>query len=157
MKACVGKIGYCVLLAIIAIIGVLIIQFAVSTRTPVKYAVKMEDLTGSGVPYYLVQWVQVTGSSWEIVGDQYGYYPESLYIIAEGETPSAAKNYSVAIGQNTYVCYGEYVGECEIPESGMVLGKYKFTDWDILFPIKRETVLPSWFYSSNYLSEADFE
>ena len=140
----------------LAVIIVVFLQFFVSTRTPIKYALFIEDLADAENPYYLVQWTQVTGSSWRIIGDQNGYFENPQYIIIEGEAPSVVKNNSVATGENIYVCYGEYMGENEIANTGMIFDTYKFTDWDILYPVRRETILPSWFYPIGYLSKADF-
>ncbi len=56
---------------IISIVTILCYRFCF---VPVKYAVSKEDLLNSKEQYYLVQWVQVTSSSWMVVGDQNGYY-----------------------------------------------------------------------------------
>ncbi|MBP3361304.1 MAG: hypothetical protein J6N52_10650 [Clostridia bacterium] len=120
---------------------------------PVKYALKQEDLANIETPYFLVQWTQVTGSSWMIVGDQDGYYDNAKYVIANGETPSVVQNYDVATGHNTYVCYGSYVGETEIP-GGEILSEYQFTGWDILYPVKRN--MPISLLPKSYLCKFDY-
>ena len=153
-----NRLLHIVLLSIGAFLVAMLVLFIVSTRTPVKYAVRLDDLAESGESYYLVQWIEVTGSYWEIVGDQDGYYSysEIEYIVTEGKMPYAVINYSVILGQNTYICYGEYVGESENTDIREVFSKYRFTDWDIVYPVKRDTILPAWFYPDGYLSKADF-
>ena len=42
--------------------------------TPVKYAVSKDSLNKSNRPYFLLQWIQITGSEWVIIGDQNGLY-----------------------------------------------------------------------------------
>ncbi|MBO4898101.1 MAG: hypothetical protein J5590_07380 [Clostridia bacterium] len=120
---------------------------------PVKYAVSQEDLLNSKEQYYLVQWVQVTGSSWMIVGDQNGYYEHGKYIVAKGEVPSVVENYSIATGHNTYICYGEYCGKTDIG-GGDILETYQFSGWDILYPVKRNGLIP--FLPKKFLCKMDF-
>ena len=137
----------CVFLLIVIVTG--IILFA-----PVKFALKQSDLKEINEPYYLVKWVQVTGASWMIVGDQNGYYEQPIYVIAEGETPSIVKNYSIATGDNIYLCYGNYIGKETILDGEEMLEKYNFTGWDILYPIRRNGLLP--FMPERYLCKLDF-
>jgi hypothetical protein len=80
-----------------------------------------------------MEWTQVTGSEWE--------------------TPSVVQNYHFAIGKNTYVCYGNYVGEIDIG-NGDMLSKYQFTGWDILYPVKRDGIIP--FLPKSYICKWDF-
>jgi hypothetical protein len=117
---------------------------------PVKYALKQKDLDALEKPYFLIQWVQVTGSSWRIVGDQNGYYDKQNYIVESGEIPYIVGNYSIAIGDNTYICYGHYIGEDKIFD----FSEYQFTGWDILYPVKRDAIIPFW--PKSYLSKLDF-
>ena len=116
-------ISLCILLFVVIAIFICYNMFY-----PVKAAVSQSDLDYIQRPYYLVKWVQVTGSSWMIIGDQDGYYKEGIYIIAEGEVPFKNYfNYDIMTGDNTYICYGDYIGESDIP-GGEILKKYQFTD-----------------------------
>ena len=120
--------------------------------TPVKYALKQSDLD-SKEAYFLIKWIQVTGSDWMIIGDQNGLYEHPLYIIADGKIPSVVSNYAIATGHNTYICYGSYEGEADIG-GGHFLSKYHFTDWDILYPVQRNGLIP--FMPKGYLCKWDF-
>lgn len=121
---------------------------------PVKQAVRQDELNNSSKPYYLVQWIQVTGSEWMVIGDQNGQYEQPKYIVVKGELPSIVKNYDIATGHNTYICYGEYLGETDIG-GGEVLETYQFNGWDILYPVKRNTPIP--FMPKGYLCKQDFK
>ncbi len=135
---------------IISIVTILCYRFCF---VPVKYAVSKEDLLNSKEQYYLVQWVQVTSSSWMVVGDQNGYYEHGKYIVAKGEVPSVVENYSIATGHNTYICYGKYCGETDIG-GGEIMETYQFSGWDILYPVKRNGLIP--FLPKKYLCKMDF-
>jgi len=140
--------------AIVACVLVLILSgIAAYLFSPVKQAIKQEDLQNIETPYYLVKWVQVTGSSWKIIGDQDGLFDEPLYIEITGEWPYIVKDYAIATGQNTYICYGYYAGVSEHSNSTIEISDYHFTGWDILYPIKRNGALP--FEPESYLSRLD--
>jgi hypothetical protein len=161
----------------IRVVGVVILLiplfFAGYLLFPVKFALTQKNLDALKKPYFLVEWTQVTGSSWEIVGDQHGRYDKAIYIIehrdipymiknstykteyivGSGETPSIVRNYNFAIGENTYICYGNYVGEIGIGNSKK-FSEYQFTDWDILYPVKRDGIIP--FLPKSYICKLDF-
>jgi hypothetical protein len=140
----------CLLFVIVLFVIICYVLFA-----PVKYALKQSELDRKKTPYYLVQWVQITGSSWAIIGDHNGRYENVEYITINGEAPSVVKNYAVATGPNTYICYGNYLGESIISDSGDSVSVYQFTDWDILYPVKRNGLIP--FLSESYLCKLDFQ
>jgi len=140
---------------IIIIVFLFLIAVFVYNILPEKYAVKREDLLNSNEAYYLVEWVRTTGIEWMIVGDQTGLYSEAKYAMLIGEVPDIVSNYSIATARNTYVCYGEYIGEKENTILGETLSEYIMIGWDILYPIKRNTVLPFW--PSSYLSRMDMK
>lgn len=123
---------------------------------PVRYALKFEDLATQNKEYFLLQWQQTTGSSWMIIGDQNGYYDEPEDIVAQGEMPFQQNfNYSIAKAENTYVCYGSYKGEIDISRKGEFLSEYQFTGWDILYPVKRDGLIP--FLPKSYLCKYDMK
>lgn len=144
-------------IAITCLILTLLIALVVCFRIifiPVKQAIRQDELNHLKEPYYLIQWVQVTGSEWMIIGDQNGQYEQPKYIVAKGEIPSIVKNYDIATGHNTYICYGEYSGKTDIG-GGEILETYQFNGWDILYPVKRNTPIP--FMPKGYLCTLDFK
>ncbi|MCL2529876.1 MAG: hypothetical protein FWE41_06040 [Coriobacteriia bacterium] len=141
------------IVVIVCVLALTLSSVVVYLFSPVKHAVKEEDLLNIAEPYYLVKWIQTTGSSWMIIGDQDGLYDEPILILITGEWPSIVKSYEVAIGHNTYICYGYYVGESKPYYYSEHFSEYHFTGWDILYPIKREGILP--FLPKSYLCRLD--
>jgi hypothetical protein len=121
---------------------------------PVRYALKPSDLKNLQTLYFLVEWTQVTVSSWMVVGDQNGYYEQAKCVIIDGEDPSMVENYAVATGDNTCICYGEYIEERYLSEVQETLSDYRSTGWTVLYPVKRDGLLP--FMPKNYLRALDF-
>ncbi|MDR0517619.1 MAG: hypothetical protein LBH25_11305 [Fibromonadaceae bacterium] len=135
---------------------------------PVKFALKQKDLNALEKPYFLIEWTQVTGSSWMIVGDQNGYYEQvvyivddkniqainnvSKYIIGNGEMPSVVRSDDFTMWPSTYVGYVNYVGERDIGIN-KTISEYEFTGWDVLYPVKRDGFL---FFLESYICKWDF-
>ena len=72
-------------IAITCLILTLLIVLVVCYRlifVPAKQAVRQDELDNLEKPYYLIQWIQVTGSEWMIIGDQNGQYEQPKYIVA---------------------------------------------------------------------------
>lgn len=141
-----------VILILTALILVLILTVFAYWISPVKHAIKEESLKNTGEHYYLIKYTQTTVSMWKIIGDNTGYYQTPKYVILEGDVPDIVKNYDIAIGDNVYVCYGEYIGEKETPAQE-ILSAYNLTGWDILYPVKRDSVFQFW--PKSYISRMD--
>lgn len=137
----------------ITLVFLSVVAFFVYQIWPVKFAIKADDLKNSDRSYYLVKWTRATASTWMIIGDQTGEYSEAQYVVLQGNVPDIVSNYDIAIGQNIYVCYGEYLGERENLDTGETIGEYQITDWDILYPVRRNSVFPFW--PKSYLSQMD--
>lgn len=94
---------------LIYIFGVIAVSFTISTRTPVKYAVRVEDLEEYPNSIIVKQtWHTETG--WEMVGDTSGYYSNEVIrdVHLIGNIPPL-----VGIGGdhvNTYLCQVQYIG-----------------------------------------------
>lgn len=149
-----GKKKIIIILPVVLIIGVLIIPFAISTRTPVKYAVRLEDLY-KYPNSILVKEAWHTGTGWEQVGDKSGKFPvdkvNDVHLI--GNIPPVA-----SIGGdhvNTFLCIVDYTGKYELKNSIEIFDEYEVIDWYPIYPVKRDTILPSWIYPKGYLSKYD--
>lgn len=140
-----------VLFILLALV-LLLLVFLVYLIFPVKYAIKQENLNNSDEQYYLVKYTFTTASNWMILGDNTGYYQTPEYVVLEGDVPDIVKNYDIATGDNVYVCYGEYIGEKETAAQE-TLSAYKLTGWDILYPVKRNSVFQFW--PKSYISRMD--
>jgi len=152
---------------------------------PVKFALKQKDLDSLKKPYFLIEFTQVTSSSWKIVGDQNGYYEHGAYIIDDyevqhiksmiddgkytaeiikqmdkdikdiignGEMPSVVQSDVFTMWHSTYVGYVNYVGERDIGID-ITISEYEFTGWDILYPVKRDGIIP--FLPKSYICKWD--
>jgi len=75
------------IVVIVCVLALTLSSVVVYLFSPVKHAVKEEDLLNIAEPYYLVKWIQTTGSSWMIIGDQDGLYDEPILILITGEWP----------------------------------------------------------------------
>lgn len=137
-----------ILLALI----LLILIFFVYQISPVKYAIQEKSLENLDEQYYLVKYTLTTSSTWMIIGDNTGYYSTPKYVILEGDVPDIVKNYDIATGDNVYVCYGEYIGEKETAAQE-TLSAYNLTGWDIVYPVKRNSVFQFW--PKSYISRMD--
>lgn len=144
------------MLVALGIVLVPVAVFLVRTRIPVKYAVNIEDI--SQYPNcILVQEAWHTGTGWEQVGDERGYLPaedrNDVYLI--GKLPPPA-----SIGGdhfNTYLCEVTYLGEDNFPAIGDAdtFDKYEVLEWHPIYPVKRDTLFPSWVYPKGYFSISD--
>jgi hypothetical protein len=149
-------------LVVIAIVGVIFIKFIIATRTPVKYAIQLEDVY-KYPDAILVQQTWHTGTGWERIGDAHGLYEKGpnkiLDVELEGNLPPR-----VGMGGdhvNIFLCEVTPTGTYRIPGTVSpvhLYEKFEVTDWYPIYPVKRYTVfLPSWFYPNNYLSENDMK
>ena len=91
-------------------------------------------------------------------GDEYGFYEDSkkIYdIIIHGNKPPGSNMQAV----NTYLCEVNYLGEDFFPALGEteLFDKYEVIDWYPIYPVKRDTILPSWLFPKAYLSEEDLK
>lgn len=145
-----------IILPVVLIIGVLIIPFIISTRIPVKYAVRLEDLY-KYPNSILVKEAWHTGTGWEQVGDATGHFDDE-----EKEDVNLIGNIPPTVSPggdhvNTFLCQVQYSGYYKIEGSDIQYKEYKVLEWHPIYPVKRNTILPSCFYPDDYLSKYDFK
>ncbi len=137
--------GICILL--IAIIVVSIIGFS-----PVKKAVNKEAINYNKT-FIIVKAQRSTISEWTVLEDNEGIIANEADVKLTGNIPSGY-NYEFEIGQNQFLCYGRYMGmESQYPVSLEEIMIFEVDSWEILFPIKRESLIP--FLPKNYLCKFD--
>lgn len=107
---------------------------------PVKYAVKREKLDIKR-SFIFIQEQKTTVSPWKAIGDQATSYFTPLNVRINGEEPSNY-NYGVEIGHNTFVCYGYYSRTGDLGGSDKY-SIYEATGWNIVYPIKRDSIFGS--------------
>lgn len=133
----------------------LIIGYVAFVRIPVKYAVRIEDTT-SYSDAILVKEAWHTGTGWEQVGDTTGYYKDELFGDVKltrniPPTVSPGGNYI-----NTYLCRVQLTGSFYPIGESTQYTEYYVLEWYPIYPVKRNTILPSWFFPDKYLSNIDF-
>ena len=160
------------------VIGILIVGLATAltlaavitcvtyTRTPVKYAVKIENLN-QHPGAIIVRETWHTGTGWEQVGGDSGYFDKKQVddVKLIGKLPPTVGRGGDHV--NTYLCEGWFTGEFfDISEWVIVqqasAGEevypiYEVTEWYPIYPIKRDTMLPQWFFPRGYLAKADMK
>lgn len=143
-----------IILSILLFFGVIVISFVISTRTPVKFAVRLEDLK-EYPNSILVKETWHTGTGWEQVGDTSGYFKDESIkdVNLFGNIPPTVSPGGDHV--NTYLCQVQYTGLYSIEGNEEQYEEYKVLEWYPIYPVKRDTILPSWFYPDNYLSKYD--
>lgn len=138
-------------MTIIAIV-VIVLMVAGIGLYPVKRAIREADINNT-VGYVVCERVRVTGFDWEVDKSHDGY---SGYIFIDGEYPVDGQlQYGVLAGRNRFVMFGEYSGEREF--YGGMYPVFKSTRWEILYPVKRDGILPSFICPKYGLSVMDFK
>ena len=146
---------------IVAIIGFGLIRFIIDSRTPVKYAVRIEEIQEySGA--ILVRQTWHTGTGWEIVGDTNGFYENRgnvLDVKLEGDLPPTVGAGGEHV--NVFLCKVELTGKYQIPGTispNHIYDVFEVFEWYPIYPVKREEVfLPAWVYPDNYYSKYDMK
>jgi len=122
--------------------------------SPIKYAVRIEDIY-KYQNCILVKETWHTGTGWEQVGDDKGLFLseqlKDVHLI--GKTPPLTSFGGDHV--NTYLCEGDYNGKHKIEGSSEIYNVFEVLEWYPIYPVKRDTILPSWLYPKGYLSKCD--
>ena len=132
-------------------------MFVVDTRTPVKYAVNLEDV--GGYPNSIIVRQEIsTDIEWICFGDENGLFEnlQVIYVHLIGNVPMRLA--PTGDHFNLFICEVEYVGTHHLEDAGIVLDQYEVIDWHPIYPVKRDPLLlPESFFPDNYLSKYDIE
>lgn len=134
---------------ILIIIGVLWKKYWI----PEKYSVTAEEFSLYN-NYILVKEAYHTGTGWEIVGDENGYYDskEIKDIIIEGEKlPISKMGHNI----NTFMCVVEYSGLKKHVAFDEQIESYVVTEWHPVYPVVRNSVLPQWLLPKSFMNRND--
>ena len=158
------KLRKMLILAIITILtlALIITKIILPSRTPVKHAIHMEDIHNYANSI-IVRQTWHTGTGWEKVGDEHGLYDSYRMIYdvkLDGNIP-----HIIGMGGdhvNVYLCIVIRTGTYSFSgvdvltsENDPVFERYEVIDWYPIYPVKRDTILPAWFFSNDYLSKYD--
>ena len=130
--------------------------FYVNFRQPTKYAVREKDFQ-KYPNAILVKEAWHTGTGWEKVGNASGFFKDTAcYDVAlvDAIPPSAS------IGGdhiNTFLCLVEYSGRIYWDSFSGEFETYTVLEWYPVYPVLRNTILPSWLYPKGYMTEADIK
>lgn len=143
-----------IILIPIALVMMLILSYIFYFRVPVKHAVKIENV-GQYPDSILVRETWHTGTGWEQVGDSTGFFEDALLedVNLAGNIPPTIS--SGGDGVNTYLCRVQLMGSFTIVGDNTPYDEYYVLEWYPVYPIKRDTLLPSWLFSDAYLSRWD--
>lgn len=145
-----------IVLSAILFAGALAVYFFILIRVPIKYAVRIEDIDKYSSAI-LVREAWHTGTGWEQVGDASGYFDnerrEDVYLIGN-YPPNTSVGGEYA---NIFLCQVRYIGSYSMEGSSVQYKEYEVLEWYPIYPVKRNTILPSWFYPDEYLTRYDMK
>lgn len=102
---------------------------------PVKKAVKNPEPTNKTAEFVICDAEYVTGFNWYALESSTGY---SGYIFVDGVLSDFSDfKRDITASENKFVLYGAFDGEREF--GGYEYPVFKATDWDILYPVRRNT------------------
>jgi hypothetical protein len=118
---------------------------------PIKTAVKESDIECTG-EYVICNPAYSTGFEWGCMSSS-TMYEGGIFIEGALEKPRSAIKYDV-LPNNSFIFYGEFIGERDSD-----VGKYpvfRAKNWDIIAPVKRNTIFPNFLCPQYGLSWVDF-
>ena len=121
------------------IISVVTLVLACLNYLPLELAIK--KIPNDRQDYILVKQQKVTGFDWYIIGDHTGIFDIQPDIILNGAVPKYEVPSGIFHGDNTFICFGEY--EADIYVYSQLSKVFKVDSWSIVYPIKRDGLLPS--------------
>ncbi len=150
-----GKKGHKIIFIVCLFLFTLCAVYFILFRIPIKHSVQASDLVGqtkvwivkrvSGPPEYIV------------IGDGAGLFSEtsveftSVYL--DGAAPPQGFGTALNIPENVYICHMQE--DSPAPSSHQGTEVFTVLSWEPLGPIYRDSILPDFFYSQNYLCIAD--
>jgi len=142
-------------ITLLSLVILICVGYFIYNRIPGKNAIYISKIP-KNENIILIQEGYHTGTGWVMVGDSEEFFDQSEYydIYLEGAIPPEV---GIPSGEelNTYVCWVEYQGEKYSEVFDAKLKEYEISDWSPLYPIKRNTILPSWFYPKSYMTKKE--
>jgi hypothetical protein len=143
-------ISVSILLVLVLVVAFI---FYVLHWIPEKYAVKEEDFSRYE-SYILIKETWHTGTKWEKIGDEAGYFSsrgiaiEDVVLTGE-ELPHAHTGNCV----NTFLCVVEYEGSVEHGAFDRPIDSYRILEWYPVCPVARNSLWPSWILPSEFMTK----
>lgn len=130
------------------IISIILLILFIFQWIPLKCAVNIKANTETAI---LIKPQKVTGFDWKIINVD-GIGIEDIFLV--GNIPTKKLKRKVISGHNIFLCQGFFTQKKEF--NGQEYRTFYVENWDIVAPIKRDTILPEFLYPSKYLTMADF-
>lgn len=122
---------------------------------PVKFSIKETDFQSYN-KFILVKETYHTGTKWEIIGDENGFY--SLDEVKDIDLSGERLPYSeVGHRINTFLCIGDYQGLLNHEAFEKKIESYKITEWYPVYPVVRNSIWPDWMLPSNFMNKKDMK
>ena len=128
-----------------ALLAVLVLSLIIGNSmavrcTAVKTAVRRSDLPKDG-NYIICDWKWVTGYNWYVSSSE-GMGKKGTWCNIIGPSPyDLDLYYEFTISRNKYVFYVTDVQEYYSEEMSLHMVDYTVSGWDILYPVRRESML----------------
>ena len=123
----------------------IIFVILLSRYIPIKNAVTQRELEQEK-QFLLVKTQKSTGYEWYVVGDNSGHFSQGYDIVLYGNVPCFEIPHPIAYAgtDNTFVCFGEY--KQNVYNAEQWSRTFEVDSWSILYPIKRDGLLPGFLY-----------
>jgi hypothetical protein len=120
---------------------------------PVKIA-KNKDILTNNDNYIICEIVMTTGFDWRIEKSSIG---KVGLVFIEGISTNLIKelSYSIIWGNNEFIMWGNFLSNKNY--DGGSYPVFEVTKWEILFPVKRETIVPSFLTPKYGLTFFDYK
>jgi len=136
-----------------SVLAMLALLFLKTYWMPAKYSVKEEQFP-SYKNFILVRETWHTGTKWEVIGNENGYYKpddiKNIHLTGE-KLPSAKMGYSV----NTFLCIAEYEGTVAHVAFSKPIESYKIMEWHPVYPVVRDSLWPPWMLPSGFMTKKE--
>lgn len=132
--------------------------FIKSYWLPAKYAIKEGDFENYK-PYIIVQEAHYTGTGWVQVGDESGYFSSEAYLdvdLVNGSILPLMAMYNEDY-LNKFLCTVEYVGKVEHAAFEEEIDSYYIVEWYPIYPVLRDTMLPSWMFPKGFMTNDEIK
>ena len=116
---------------ILKILAVCVFAFFCYGYFPVRFAIKESNIVSSENKIFCRR-ERTTGFDWVMITEENGKIKAAEYIMIEGKSPLEKVGAEAMYGTNTFVFYGEFVGEGSFDE----VEKYRIficDKWDVLY------------------------
>jgi len=138
---------------LIAIIIVLVLLLVFAPRGIIMVAVDKEEIEPA--KYVICRPSMTTGADWVALEDDRGEVNEMCYIRGSKPFGGLALSGDITRAENMYVFYVEEKRRvyCELADAEVL--EYVVSNWDILYPIKRDLVFFEFLRSKRYITHRD--